>query len=133
LRSNTLNNRILIVDDEPLLLDVLSFEVDTWGYQADCAENGWDAIKAISENSYSLVITDQTMPGISGIDFLKKASSEQTCTLSKFLLLTGHRKEKLQPALDSLKFEVTVLEKPLNMKIFKETSLSLINEKLGAA
>ena len=69
------SNRILVVDDD-LDLRMLSADVLVRsGYQVDTAEDGaagWDALQA---NRYDLLITDNNMPKVSGVELVKKVRS----------------------------------------------------------
>lgn len=64
--------RILIVDDEPDLLSILSEELVKRGYQADAAFSGEEAIESIKENHPNLVLLDIRMPGMGGMETLKR-------------------------------------------------------------
>ena len=70
--SNNLRQRILVVDDEPLIRR-LNTEVLTYsGYLVDAAQDGAAAWAAIQANTYDLLITDQVMPKLTGVELLKK-------------------------------------------------------------
>jgi DNA-binding response OmpR family regulator len=76
--------RILLVDDER---DVLNLNADVLvraGYLVDTAENGASGWKALKANRYDVLITDNTMPGVTGLELIKKARSEDM-TLSVIL------------------------------------------------
>lgn len=62
--------KILIVDDEPQLTEVLGYLLEAWGYEIGRANNSDEAFKKASENNFDLVLTDIRMPGGSGIDLL---------------------------------------------------------------
>lgn len=71
-RASLNGAKILIVDDEDsirfLLKDIL---VDT-GYEVWEANNAEDALKKIEENMFNILITDIKMPGMSGIELMRK-------------------------------------------------------------
>ena len=79
--------KLLIVDDEPANLRVLerlfagSFEVFT-------ATSGEDGLKMLSSHDVALIISDQRMPGMTGVEFLKKAAQLRTSTVR--MILTGY-------------------------------------------
>lgn len=60
--------KILVVDDERLLVKGIKFNLENEGYQVDAAYDGEEALSLASSNSYNLVILDIMMPKISGID-----------------------------------------------------------------
>jgi len=60
--------RILLVDDEPLILKGLKFALESDGYETDSAEDGETAVKKILAGSYDLVLLDVMLPKMSGIE-----------------------------------------------------------------
>ncbi|HEY3347564.1 MAG TPA: sigma-54 dependent transcriptional regulator [Nitrospirota bacterium] len=63
--------RILVVDDEKGMREMLSIMLGKEGYGVDLAENGQKAIKLLKEDIFDLVITDVRMPKLGGADVLK--------------------------------------------------------------
>jgi|Deesub1362A_J573_1020465.scaffolds.fasta_scaffold06824_2 CheY-like chemotaxis protein len=79
--------KILVVDDDEVLLDLMTRRLDKMGLGADRAENGSVGLKMIEENIYGLVISDIYMPGSTGIDVLKAAKAKDpTCQV---ITITG--------------------------------------------
>nr|WP_294488834.1 response regulator transcription factor [uncultured Anaerosporobacter sp.] len=60
------NRNILIVDDEPKILEVVSSFLENKGYSTFTAENGQQALKVFEQENIALVVLDLMMPGISG-------------------------------------------------------------------
>jgi CheY-like chemotaxis protein len=67
-----LHRRILVVDDEPLIRKLNSEVLLDAGYQVDAAEDGAVAWAALQLFDYDLLITDNNMPNVSGIELLQK-------------------------------------------------------------
>lgn len=65
--------KILIVDDEPLLLKEIKRIVEKNGFEVYTAGNGEQALELIKKNQFALVMSDMNMPGINGLQFLEKA------------------------------------------------------------
>lgn len=63
--------KILIVDDEPDILEVIADELLSHGYQVDRALNGVDAVLQFLANRPDFVLMDIRMPRMSGIDALR--------------------------------------------------------------
>lgn len=63
--------KILIVDDEPLIRDALSYKLKKEGYDVDTAEDGEKAIDKIDAEDYEIIISDIMMPFISGFELVK--------------------------------------------------------------
>lgn len=63
--------RILVVDDEQSIRELLTTMLNNSGYIADCAEDAKTCLTLLAAESYDVIITDIKMPGISGMDLLK--------------------------------------------------------------
>ncbi|HRH67327.1 MAG TPA: response regulator [Bacteroidia bacterium] len=60
--------KVLVVDDEPDIVEILTYNLKKQNYQVFTAYNGEEAIQSASENHPDLIIMDIRMPGISGIE-----------------------------------------------------------------
>jgi DNA-binding response OmpR family regulator len=67
-------NRVLIIDDDPAIIQLLSsfFEVDQEGYRVDSARNGETGLAALMAQRPDVVLLDISMPGMSGLEVLKR-------------------------------------------------------------
>lgn len=61
--------KILVVDDEKALLEMLRRRLTKIGFMVDVTESAAEGIKKIHNSSYDLILTDIKMPGMSGNDF----------------------------------------------------------------
>jgi DNA-binding NtrC family response regulator len=64
--------KILVVDDEKLIRWSLGKALQTAGYDVDAATNGDEALQIMEKFRYDIVITDLRMPGLTGMELLKK-------------------------------------------------------------
>ena len=102
---------ILLVDDEADLREVLDISLSHTGYNVLTAENGTQALNILNDNDIPVVITDIKMPGIDGIELLRKIKSKNP--EAEVIMLTGHG--DLELAIKSLKNEATdFITKPIN-------------------
>ena len=62
--------KILIIDDEIHIVELIRFNLETSGYEVDIAYDGLDGYLKIKENAPHLVLLDWMLPNISGIDML---------------------------------------------------------------
>ena len=67
--------RILLVDDDLDLRNLYNDVLTRAGYDVDTAENGAAGWKAVQSNRYDALVTDNTMPGVTGLDLIKKLRS----------------------------------------------------------
>ena len=65
--------KILVVDDELIVRDSLKEWLEQEGFTIDVAESGADALEQLNRKSYHLMLTDIKMPGMDGVEVLKKA------------------------------------------------------------
>ena len=66
------SGKLLWVDDEIELLKAHIIFLEKKGYEIDTVTNGFDAVDYCGENSYDLILLDENMPGISGLETLKR-------------------------------------------------------------
>jgi len=77
----TILPNILIIDDEPQILKLLSKVFSRRSFKIDTAKSGEEGIEKIESNDYSLILTDIKMPGISGeqvCNYLRNTKQKQT-------------------------------------------------------
>ncbi len=72
--SAEMNNRILIIEDQPEIRSMLSRYLNTNGYDTRTAENGLDALFLLEQWPAALVTVDLNMPIMNGHDFIEKAA-----------------------------------------------------------
>lgn len=63
-----MSNKILVVDDEDEIRELLEFDLRQSGYDVECATNGLDAVKLALLKDFDLVIMDVMMPKMNGFD-----------------------------------------------------------------
>lgn len=85
--------RILVVDDEQDLCDILLYNLHAAGYEAEAAYSGEMALKK-EPSSYDLLILDVMMPGMSGFELAKKLKAEEQTSLIPIIFLTAKDTEE---------------------------------------
>ena len=63
--------KILVVDDEKSMREILEIFLTSEGYSVFAAKNGGEAIEAVKKDIFDLIITDMKMPEVSGLELLK--------------------------------------------------------------
>ncbi|SER79632.1 two-component system, response regulator YesN [Gracilibacillus ureilyticus] len=121
--------KILLVDDERMILDGISVIIDWKSHQAELigkAMNGLEALTLIEEKIPDIVITDITMPGLDGIGLVAKASEKYPRI--KWVFLSGYN--EFEYARQAMKFGVKhYLLKPCNEDQISEALTDIIKEK----
>lgn len=82
-----MNYKILVVDDEPANLRMLE-RLFRDEYDVVTAESGEEALETLNHHDVAIIISDQRMPGMKGIDFLRKAAEARPQTVR--IILTGY-------------------------------------------
>ncbi|MGD2295443.1 MAG: sigma-54 dependent transcriptional regulator [Candidatus Aminicenantes bacterium] len=81
-------NRILVVDDEEIVRESLCDWLESLGYDVETAESGKQALQIINNKKIKIMLTDLIMPGMDGIELMKKAKII-TPTIST-VIITAH-------------------------------------------
>ncbi len=84
------NLKILLVDDDRFLLDMYLLKFKKSGLEIDTASNGIAALEKIKANSdYDMVLMDIIMPGMDGLELLKKIRDEKLLPKAVVIMLTN--------------------------------------------
>ncbi len=103
---------ILIVDDEPSILQSLGGLLSDEGFEVATAANGYEALKIIDSESPDLVMLDIWMPGLDGIDTLQEIKEKHPFV--QVIIITGHG--TIETAVKATKLGAyDLIEKPLSI------------------
>ncbi|MDH5673752.1 MAG: response regulator [Myxococcales bacterium] len=70
-----MSERVLIVDDDPQLLDTLTRKVRTWGFDVTEAASAEGALRELGNGDFNVMVTDLRLGGVDGIDLIREARS----------------------------------------------------------
>ncbi|MDZ4277659.1 MAG: response regulator [Dehalococcoidia bacterium] len=94
---------ILVADDEPTIRALVRAALGGKGYRVLEAENGPDALQAARSQSPDLILLDIALPGLSGLDVLRRLQEAPATAGTPVLLLTGLvRREPSWPVANGL-------------------------------
>ena len=103
---------ILIVDDEPSILQSLGGLLADEGFEVLTASNGYEALKVIDSESPDLVLLDIWMPGLDGLDTLQEI--KKSTPFIQVIIITGHG--TIETAVKATKMGAyDLIEKPLTI------------------
>lgn len=83
-----MNSRILVVDDDSAICDILSGYFRDLGVDCQSSQNPREAVELIRQNEYDVILSDIYMPGMTGHELL--AIGIKHCPLTPFVLMTGN-------------------------------------------
>lgn len=106
------DEKIMLVDDEPEILEMLEGLLKSEGYTVRCAQSGDDAIRRFKEEAVDVVVTDLRMPGMDGLEVLRSIKAIDSSV--EVIVLTGHA--SIDTAISALKSDgaYDFLTKPLD-------------------
>ncbi len=110
--------RILLVDDEGGILSALKRTLRREGYEIRLADSTRAALRVLDEEPVALVLSDQKMPDMSGLEFLREAARRQPKAVR--LLITGWPEEVPPEELRKAGIHA-LLPKPWDPEILKKT------------
>ena len=121
--------RILIVDDESSIIEIISEILEGSDYEISTANNGLAAFALFKENPFDLLITDIAMPEMDGVQLIE--ASLALLPSLKAIVMTGyaHNYDLEELRAKSSLGHIQIFEKPLNlMEILSAANIMLAAE-----
>jgi len=87
--------KLLVIEDDRELIDLLTMHLTAEGYQVDAAADGEAGLRAFQSGQYGLVILDWMLPSLSGIDVLREIRGNDTRTPVLMLTARGEEADKV--------------------------------------
>ena len=81
--------RVLVVDDEPAVVELVTSVLDGHGWRVDVASGGRAGLERVRQSRYDLVLSDIRMPELDGADFYRAAVAQRHELADRFLFITG--------------------------------------------
>ena len=107
-----LKAKVLLVDDEVDFLATLAERLETRGLKVDTATSGVDAVAKAESEGFDLIILDLSMPGIDGLETLKRIKTKQPD--AEIIILTGQG--SIRTGIEAMKLGAEdFLQKPVDI------------------
>ncbi len=125
--KNMALKKILIVEDEPLMLDFLKFRLTKAGYAIQTAKDGNKAEQRINTEDFSLIIIDLMIPFVSGFELLAKKKDFDKNKHTPVLIISSYTQESIISESLALGAEA-FLAKPIVVDELTATVKTLLDE-----
>lgn len=87
------DEKILVVDDEDNILELLRFNLENSGYKVLTAQNGIDALKIAKAETPDLILLDLMLPGMDGYDVCKEIRRDNNISNTPIIMITAKGEE----------------------------------------
>jgi phosphate regulon transcriptional regulator PhoB len=88
-----MDNKILIVDDEPDIVDLVSYNLKKEGFKVTAAPDGEKALEKIRRDKFDLVVLDLMLPGIQGVELCRMIRNDPKTSGTPIIMLTAKGEE----------------------------------------
>ena len=121
--------KILIVDDEPDILEILKLNLQNEGYKVSTAENGKKALKKADKINPDLIVLDLMMPIMDGIETCERLRLDSRYKNTLIMFLTARAEDYSQIAALDVGAD-DYITKPVKPRVFLSKIKSLLRRKL---
>lgn len=122
---------LLVVDDTPIIRGIINGILEPLGLSRILqAGNGEEAWEIMESSTIDVVVADWLMPGINGLELLKKMREDQRFAQTPFIMITGVPDK--QVVVEAMKLKVTdFMVKPIDGSVLKQKILKALSRKSG--
>lgn len=125
--ANAAAGHLLVVDDEPMILDLLVEVLSSAGHRVDTASDGREALRKIRVQGYDMVLSDVRMPEMNGMDLYREAIAARPEIKGRFVFVTGDLIDR-EVTEFLVGADVRTVGKPLDIAALKELVAATIEE-----
>lgn len=86
--------KILLCDDDPLLVELLTFRLQAKGFDVDVAQDGADSWAKLQEERPAAVVLDVMMPAVNGLEILRRIRETPELVDLPVVMLTARKQER---------------------------------------
>ncbi|MEW6312182.1 MAG: response regulator [Pseudomonadota bacterium] len=120
---------VLVVDDEYLIVEVLTLALEDAGFMVTQASNGMKALDALHREGPSLVVCDYMMPLMNGLELATEIRKRPEWAHLPIVLMSGGHAGLASKAPELFDH---ILQKPFNIAQFVELVIELVGDPLGS-
>jgi CheY-like chemotaxis protein len=123
----TRRNRILVVDDEPLVTMLIAEALALEGHDVDTARDGQEALDKVAACAYDAILSDLRMPGLDGVGLYRELDQHDPSLLRRIAFVSGTT-QPVEYASFLEETGVTVLRKPFAIDDLQQLVQRLLQE-----
>lgn len=106
--------KILVIDDEELIIRSLRKLLEKNGFEAFVAKNGQDALVMAEEENFDLIVADIRMPGMNGVETVQAIYENKNFKKIPTIFITGYADEEIKKKAKTLK-PIAYIYKPFDI------------------
>ena len=114
--------RILIVEDEPNIVESLSFILGRAGFEVDTISDGAEALERLRRQSFSALVLDIMLPGMNGLDVLNAIRSDNALSSLPVMVLTAKGQASDRRAAEAIGADAFVTKPFSNAEVVERVS-----------
>ncbi|MBN1439402.1 MAG: GAF domain-containing protein [Anaerolineales bacterium] len=123
-------SRVLIIDDEPNVQDVLAKTLSGRGYMVETAMNGEEGLNCLAQSAFDVILCDFRMPNFSGMDFYRRIQAEMPHLAPRIIFITGDTANLVTRRFIE-ENNLTILEKPFELNDLLQVIRLVCEKALG--
>jgi two-component system response regulator RpaA len=81
--------QVLVVDDDPEIIDLITLDLELMGFGVDSASDGLSGLKKAEANTYDLILMDVMMPKLDGFEACRRIRANRSAAATPIILLTA--------------------------------------------
>lgn len=117
--------KILVVDDEPEIVELLKTRLEVSGYQVVTAGNGVTALRTVKEERPDLLILDMMLPDIQGSTICAQIKADEKYSFIPVILLTARSSDYDKDVVRTIKADAYIT-KPFKQEVLLKTVKDLL-------
>jgi len=82
--------QILVVEDNPMNMELAVDLLETYGYEVTPAEDGFEALERVKDTKFDMILLDMQLPGMDGLEVLDRLKADPATAGMPVVALTAH-------------------------------------------
>jgi PAS domain S-box-containing protein len=122
-------DKVLVIDDDKVILDIIKNLLEKKGYGVTCSEKGWDAIEIIGRDKPDLVILDMILKDISGFEIIGRLRSNKDTLKVPIIAMSGHPEELIKIEDRQEELALVSISKPFDLENLLSIARKLLQQR----